>query len=131
MSGQRDVDDLIREELWAEGVEGLERLGEPTLPEMVTEFLSSTLRWYGVMFLGMILVFSVVAVWCGIRFFLGSSDVPEMLRWGAGMFIAWSAVMGGKVWYWGQMERITLTREIKRVEVMVAQLAHPKRERSA
>ena len=122
MAGKVDVDELIREALKAEGLEGLERLGEPGLPDMVTEVLRSRLRWYGAMFLAMILVFTVLAVLCAVRF-LSTDNVPDMIRWGAGFFLCYLVVMGGKSWYWMQMERLAMTREIKRVELMVAHLA--------
>jgi len=122
MDRKVEVDELIREALKAEGVEGLERLGEPGLPDMVTEVFRSRLRWYGPMFLAMILVFAVLAVLCAVRF-LGTNDVPDMIRWGAGFFLCYLVVMGGQSWYWMQMERLAMTREIKRVELMVAHLA--------
>jgi len=122
MARKVDVDELIREALRAEGVEGLERLGEPSLPGMVTEVFRSRLRWYGAMFMAMILVFTVLAVLCAVRF-LSTNDVPDMILWGAGFFLCYLAVMGGKSWYWMQMERLAMTREIKRVELMVAHLA--------
>lgn len=122
MAGKVDVDELIREALRAEGVEGLERLGEPNLPDMVTEVFRGRLRWYGAMFMAMILVFTVLAVLCAVRF-LSTDNVPDMIRWGAGFFLCYLVVMGGKSWYWMQMERLAMTREIKRVELMVAHLA--------
>ena len=122
MAGKVDVDELIREALKAEGLEGLERLGEPGLPDMVTEVFRSRLRWYGAMFLAMILVFTVLAVLCAVRF-LSTDNVPDMIRWGAGFFLCYLVVMGGKSWYWMQMERLAMTREIKRVVLMVAHLA--------
>jgi hypothetical protein len=129
MARTADVDELIREALRAEDAEALARLGEPGLPDMVTEIFRGRLRWYGAMFLAMILIFTVVAVVCGIRF-LATDEVPDMIRWGAGFFFGFLAVMGGKNWYWTQMERIAMTREIKRVELLVAQLASELRDRS-
>jgi hypothetical protein len=118
----QEVDRLIREALRAEDVEGLAGLEEPNLPDAVTEIFRGQMRWYGTMFLMMILVCAVAAVYCGLRF-LAAEEVPEMLRWGAGLFLALGAVMGGKNWWWMQVERISMTREIKRVELLVAQLA--------
>lgn len=71
-----DVDSLIREALRAEDVSELDALGEPGLPEIVTEVFRGRLRW-----------------------------------------------IGGKIWYWMQLDRIATVREIKRVELLVARLA--------
>jgi len=129
MARKNDVDELIREALKAEDVHDLEQLGEPGLPDLVTDVFRGKLRWYGAMFLAMILVFSVVAVYCGVRF-LGTADVPEMMRWGAGFFLCVIAVLGGKNWYWMQLERLAMTREIKRVELLIAHLATELRSRA-
>jgi len=121
MAGKPDIDDLIREALQAEDAEVLERLGEPGLPDMVTEIFRGRMRWYGAMFLAMILVFGVLTVVCGVRF-LGAEEAPSLIRWGVGFLVCFLAVQGGKNWYWMQMERLAMTREIKRVELLVAQL---------
>jgi hypothetical protein len=55
--------------------------------------------------------------------------VPEVIRWGVGFLFGFLTVIGGKTWYWNQMERVALTREIKRVELLVAQLAAELRAR--
>jgi len=123
-----DVDDLIREALEAEDAAILDRLGEPGLPDAVTEIFRGRMRWYGAMFLVMILVFSVLTVVCGVKLF-AADEVPAMIRWGVGFLFGFLTVIAGKTWYWNQMERVALTREIKRVELLVAQLAAELRAR--
>jgi len=129
MAGKDDIDALIREALKAEDVADLERFGEPGLPDLVTDVFRGRMRWYAAMFLAMILVCSVLALYCGARF-LGTEDVPQMLRWGAGFFLCVIAALGGKNWYWLQLERLTTTREIKRVELLIAHLAAELRARA-
>ena len=129
MAHDSDVDVLIRQALEAEHAEELEKLSEPSLPDMVTEVFRGKMRWYGAMFMAMIFVCAVAAVVCAVQFF-SVDDVPSMLRWGAGFFFAFLAVQGGKTWYWMQHERVAMTREIKRVELLVAQLAVELRGRS-
>ena len=122
MTATSDVDVLIRRALQAEDAENLEQLGEPGLPEMVTQVFHGRMRWYGAMFLIMIVVFTALAVLCAVRF-LGADDAPSLIRWGVGFLTCFLAVQGGKTWYWMQMERLAMTREIKRVELLVAQLS--------
>ncbi len=128
MARPDDVDRLIREALAAEDAETLKSLGEPGLPDMVSEVFRGRMRWYGAAFLAMILGCAVFAVYCAVRF-LGTQEVPEMLRWGAGFFVGFLAAQGGKTWYWMQHERLALIREVKRVELLVAQLALELRNR--
>ena len=77
------------------------------------------MRWFGAMFMAMILVFSVLAVVCGVRV-LGAPRIEDMLRWGAGFFLCYLAAMGGKTWYRMHVERLAIIREIKRVEPLIA-----------
>jgi hypothetical protein len=121
VTGKIDVDALLREALRAEDLDEFNRLAEPGLQEMAVDLFRGRLRAYVVMFLLMMLACTVLAVYCGIRF-LGTSDVPEMLRWGAGFFVGLFVALNTKNWYWMQMERLAMTREIKRVEWLVAQV---------
>jgi len=122
MTRGNDVDTLIRHALRAEDVAEFDALGEPGLPEMVTEVFRGRLWWAGVMFMFMVLVFFVGAVFCAIRFF-AADGVPQMLHWGLGFLFCVITVIGGKIWYWMQLDRVATMREIKRVELLVAQLA--------
>lgn len=129
MDSKNSVDDLIREALKAEDVHDLEQFGEPGLPDMAIAVFRGRLRWYGAMFLAIVLVFAVLAVYCAAHF-LGTTDVPQMMRWGAGFFLCIVVVLSGKVWYWMQMERFAMTREIKRVELLIAHLTTELRGRA-
>ena len=126
MTPRTDVDELIREALRAEDVKDFDDLAEPGLPEMVVDLFRGRLRAYVVMFFLMMLVCTVLAVYCGIRF-LGASDVPAMLRWGAGFFLGTFVALNAKNWYWMQMAHLATTRELKRLELLVAHLAAERR----
>ena len=121
MSKKQQVDDLIREALRAEGVPELEIPGEPGMTEMVTDIFRGRLWWTGVLMMANIVALTVLAVICGIRF-LGEVELAGMIRWGAGFFICFAGVIGCKLWYWMRLERITMIRELQRVELMVGLL---------
>ena len=123
-----DVDELIREAVRAEDIKDFDQLAEPGLPEMVVDLFRGRLRAYVVMFFFMMLVCTGLAVYCGIRF-LGTSDVPAMLRWGAGFFFCAFVTLNAKNWYWMQMEHLATARELKRVELMLAHLTAELRSR--
>jgi hypothetical protein len=128
MTKQSDVDELIREALRAEGVEGLEALGEPGLPDMVTEVFRGRNRWIGAMMTANLLAVTIFALVCAVKF-LGTDSPVLMARWGAGFFFCVIVAVGCKLWYWMQLDRLALSREIKRVELAIAQLAAELRER--
>ncbi len=128
MAKQSEVDDLIREALRAEDVEGLESLGEPGLPDMVTEVFRGRNRWVGAMMTANLLAVTVFAVVCAVNF-LGTDSPVLMVRWGAGFFFCVIVAVGCKLWYWMQLDRLALSREIKRVELVLAHLAAELRAR--
>lgn len=129
MSKKPDPDDLIREALRAEGVNDLELPGEPGLSEMVTEIFRGRMWWTGVIMMANLLACTILAVVCGWQFFT-VAEVPDLIRWGAGFFFCMIVAIGCKLWYWMRMERVAMTREIKRVELLVAHLAAELRDRS-
>lgn len=128
MTRQADVDELIREALRAEGIEGLEALGEPGLSDMVTDVFRGRNRWVGAMMTANLVAVTVLAVVCAVKFF-GTESTVSMARWGAGFFCCVIAAVGCKLWYWMQLDRLALIREIKRVELVLAHLAAELRAR--
>ena len=63
------------------------------------------------------LIFLALAVVCAVNFFNAEQD-RELLMWAAGFIVCFSAVSMLKVWYWMEMQRNALTREIKRSRAM-------------
>lgn len=122
MMKRNDIDDLIREAVSAEGLAEFDRLADPAMPDMVVDLFRGRLRAYVVMFSLMLLTASVGAVYCGYRF-LATADIPAMLRWGAGFLFCTFVALNVKNWYWMQMEHLATARAIKRVELLIAQLA--------
>lgn len=117
-----DVDALIREALTREEAELFEQLGEPSLPEMITEVFRGRWRWLMILSMVVTTLLTVLAVYCAVRFYQAPEE-REMLAWGAGGFFCLMAVMANKIWYWMEMQRHSLSREIKRLELAVVHLA--------
>ena len=72
---------------------------------------------------GMVLatVTAVLMFWSGYHFFISDSQ-DERLFWGVLLLAFWTGVMGLKVWFWLEMNRYSTSREIKRLELAIAQL---------
>jgi hypothetical protein len=63
-----------------------------------------------------------VAVFALSRF-LVTEDVREMLVWGGAGLLAVLLILAVKIWYWLEMVRLALTRDLKRLELRVSRLA--------
>lgn len=117
-----NIDERIRKELEDEG-KAVDQLGideTGLFPMMFRVFTGGLRRWaaYG-MFLT--LVFFGLTVWCGYEFFTASS-VDDRVFWGVLAVAAVHAVSMLKMWFFMEMNRHSVTREIKRVEIALARL---------
>lgn len=62
-----------------------------------------------------------LAIYCTVRFF--NTDVTqELITWGIGITVSTFAMGMLKIWFWMEMHRIAVTREVKRVELLTARL---------
>ena len=117
-----DIDRQIREALEAEDRELFDKLDEPSLPGQVIESFRTRSRW---LIAGSILAGTFmmgVCVVSGIR--LAQAEEPRALvHWATVFFVAFLAVGAIKVWYWMELQRNALIRELKRLELQVARLA--------
>lgn len=118
-----ELDQRITQALRADEAEQYARLA-PEIPpwEMVFETFKGRNRWMNMLIGFWMLVFFAAAVWCIVRFFT-AEESREMMAWGFGglFFITGSAFL--KVWWWMEMQKNAIIREIKRVELQVASLA--------
>ncbi|MEW4571028.1 DUF6768 family protein [Tautonia sp. JC769] len=117
-----ELDTLIREALSAEERAVFDRLGEPTLPELMTESFRGRLRWINVYASVMSFIFFGLAIVSVVKIFQ-TDEVVEILRWGLGFGLGVAVSLALKVWFWLDMQRYSLSREMKRIELAVAHLA--------
>jgi Family of unknown function (DUF6768) len=78
----------------------------------------------------MVLTFAAfgVAVWAGWNF-LQTSDPHAMTLWGIGMGISIFFVGMLKLWFWMEMQKNAVIREVKRVELQLAVLSSALRDK--
>lgn len=125
-----DTDTLIRETLEAEDRAFLDTLDEPSMAELVTaSFRSRRAFLNGITWIAT-LVFALVAVWSGWRLWL-AEGTRELVLWFAVFYFSTMAVALNKSYYFLELHKVSLLREIKRLELQVAQLARGARDAEA
>jgi uncharacterized protein DUF6768 len=118
---RENIDDLIKQALSEEESEILERLGEQSLFEQLMANFQGRMKWIALYSVFMMLVIFALSVYCFIEF-LRAEEIRNMILWGAGMGMGMMAVGLLKTWHWMQMDKNTLIREIKRLELHIAAL---------
>lgn len=96
----------------------------PEIPpwEMVFETFKGRNRWLNVITGFWMIVFFFAAVFCMVRFF-SDDNVESMLRWGFGALLLMMGSSFLKLWWWLEMQKNAVIREVKRVELQMASLA--------
>ena len=118
-----ELDKKIREALRAEDAELLADFdAEPSVFEMLMETFRGKHRWLVFLTMFWTIVFMVVAVLSVVQFFK-AEELRDMLMWAAASAFFLSGVSMMKVWYWMELNKNAVTREIKRLELQVARLA--------
>lgn len=119
------MDDLDHKIQNALNDENAKLLGKPNDELRIDQLMISTFRsrnWF-VTAVAMLytLVFLGLGILCAVRFF-GTHETKSLLAWGFGFSFCMLAVAMLKMWFWMEMQRISVTREIKRVELLIARL---------
>ena len=118
-----ELDKAIQESLRKEDAELFKDFGEePSMFAMVMETFQGRHRWLVMMTVFWTLVFMVLAVLSGIRFFRAEAT-RDLMMWAAACIVCLSAVSMMKVWFWMELNKNSITREIKRLELQIARLA--------
>ena len=118
-----DLDRALRQSLSDEDAELLDRLaGDEAFHRQVLATFKGRLRWFNA--IGWIAGFVLfgVATFMAWRF-VTAPDIAEMLRWGAGSALAFAGLALIKVWFWMELQKNAVVREVKRLEVQIASLA--------
>lgn len=118
-----DIDRAIKQSLSAEDAVLFDRLGaDDAFHRQVLATFEGELRWINMA--GWIAGFALFAVGSLLAWrFVEAQDLGEMLRWGAGAALAFAGLALVKVWFWLEIQKNAMVREMKRLEVQVASLA--------
>ena len=120
----KDIDKSIRAALAAEDRELFEEYSlEQSLWEMIADSFKGRNRWLKTGMNLNILVFTVLAVITAIQFF-NAETTRGMIGWSTGFIVSCLGTMMMKSWWWAQMDKNAIKREIKRMELQIARLAN-------
>jgi len=118
-----DLDQAIRQSLSAEDTELFDRLGaDQALHRQVLATFEGRLRWFNAAgWIGGVVLFGVACVFAWR--FVQAQELQGMLRWGAASALAFAGIALVKVWFWLELQKNAVVRELKRLELQVASLA--------
>lgn len=118
----KDIDNLIREALSAEDAKWFDTVDEPSLHEAMMESFRGKQSWVVRLAFVMMFVYLALAVFSAVKFF--QADVTrDMIAWACGFMFSITTIAMLKVWYWMELNKIAVTREIKRFELQLARLS--------
>jgi uncharacterized membrane protein YciS (DUF1049 family) len=118
-----DIDAKIRAALRQEDAELLEHFGgDASLTELLIETFRGRHRWLNVVGMVATCVILIVLIYFAYRYF-NAESTRAMLAWATGFVVGfiWIALM--KIWFWLEIQRNAVIREIKRLELQVANLS--------
>ena len=116
-----EVDQTIREALLAENDEWLNDL-DPAMHETIIELFRGKNWWLAAYGFFITLLLLVVAVFSAWNFFQAEST-RELVGWATGFLFCATSIGMIKIWYFIEMGKNSVTREIKRFELQLARVA--------
>lgn len=119
-----DIDDKILEAIRSESGETLENYSkELGLFGLVGESFKGAFGWAVKLVFFFVFVFIGLTVYCAINFF-HTDDIATKLNWLAMGLAAFIVVAILRLWYFMELNRLSIKREVKRLELQVALLAN-------
>ncbi|MEQ8364175.1 MAG: hypothetical protein RH948_14980 [Cyclobacteriaceae bacterium] len=121
MKNHEEIDQLIRQALSEEESKFYDQLEEQNLPQMIGGLFEGKMRWLSIMTVAIMPILFVGAVFC-IYYFFQANEIKEMIIWCSSALILWFAVGFLKLYHFMQMDKNSIIREIKRMELQLAML---------
>jgi len=118
----RDLDDLIREALAAEDREAMQGTEDQSALELTAEVFRGRHRLLAALGVVVNLVLLVIGVGAAVAF-AHAEDIRTMMLYAGTSALSFGGVLAVKIWYWLEMNRLALTRELKRLELQIVWLS--------
>ncbi|MEM6915573.1 MAG: DUF6768 family protein [Verrucomicrobiota bacterium] len=118
---ENELDELLAESFSEEDRDLLKKLShDPSVFEMIGDSYRGRNRWINIYATLWIFLFLGGAVWCGFQFAATDPEATKEII-GYGIGCAFCILVTGllKMWFWLEMHRNAITREIKRLELTI------------
>ncbi|PHS64107.1 MAG: hypothetical protein COB12_08190 [Flavobacterium sp.] len=117
-----EIDALIKEALTEEEAKFYDNLDEQNVFEMLGGLFQGKNKWIILLFnIVMVLVFGVL-IYCVIQFF-NTELTNELIKWSLAIVVCLLMVSMLKIFIWMQMDKNSIKREIKRIELQISTLS--------
>ncbi len=121
-NSEKNIDQLIRAALNEEERQAYDDLGEQDIVGMALGSFSGRNKALSILMMFIAAVFFVLAVYSAVQFF-SVEATKDLIMWASGFVFFMMGTTAMKVWWWMEMEKNATVREIKRVELQLANLA--------
>ncbi len=121
MKNQENIDELLKKALSEEDAQILNRIEDQGIFDLMAANFQGKLKWAAIFSVVIMFILTGLAFYCFFQFY-NAIDLREMMLWGAGMGLSMMAVGQLKTWHWMQMDKNSLLREIKRLELQISLL---------
>ena len=117
-----NLDDKIKQALAADSEQVAQLLDTDTgMYDRIFDVFRGNMRFWNMFAFLLSVIIAGFMIWSGYHFFTTQS-ADDKLFWGVLLLIFWTGTLGLKIWFWLEMNRHATSREIKRLELVVAQL---------
>lgn len=118
----KDIDDIIREAIAnEEDKRWFDELDEQSVQERVVDSFRGKSRWLVLLVYVCIAIFACLFLFSAAKFITADTE-RGMIAWGVSAMFCCTAVALMKIWYWMELNKNAVTREIKRFELQLARL---------
>ena len=116
------IDTLIKEALTQEESKFYDNLEEQNIFQMLTGLFHGKMKW----FIVVINIVSIIAfglfIYCAIQF-CDTDSTNELIRWGVSGTFCMFLISMLKIFVWNQMDKNSIKRELKRIELQISFLS--------
>ena len=118
-----DIDERIRKalEIDRDLLKKAQSIDEPGFFEMMIQCYRGKNSWLNLMVIGDIILFLGMATWSLYEYF-HTDSLESKLGWSLLLMVSLMVVALGKLWAWMQINKNTMMREIKRVELLLLRM---------
>jgi len=119
----KDIDEKIRNALQNEDKALFDKYaGELSFLEQVVQSFKGRSKLMVVVSMIMGLIFLGLGIYCGVQYFK-TELINERLTWAVGFMTIMLMISMNKIWYWMELNRLSIAREIKRLELQMTQFS--------